>query len=292
LALNPDAPVILVGGHSRAAAAIRAAMPGARIFSIARGEGGADAITSDYTSVPAGVPFAGAIVVNCVGTDRGERPLLDHVNRAVPIAWATAAREGGARQFIQLSSFSVYAPTRIVRQDSVLGPSTDYGRSKLAAEEGLAVLATDDFAIALLRVPILVASDPAGATDKLAALLSLVRKARVVPQVNPPVRRAMLTYQGLGAATALLAERRAAGVFAAADPEPFTYELVAECAARAGRSVLRVPIPKVAVGLLGSFAPALSQRLFESMELAPETNLLTQESYSGVLREAIVNQLG
>lgn len=291
MALNLDAPVILVGGNSRAAVAIRSALPGERIFSVARGEGAADATTPDYAQVPAGVPFAGAIVVNCVGTDKGEPVLLDRVNRAVPVAWARAAREGGVRQFIQLSSFSVYAPTRIVREDSPLGPLTDYGRSKLAAEEGLAALATDDFAIALLRVPILVASDSAGATDKLSALLKLVRKARAVPRVNPPVRRAMLTYQGLSVATALLVAQRGSGVFTAADPEAFTYELVAECAARAGRSVVRIPVPKGAVGLLGRLRPGLSQRLFESMELAPEANLLTKESYSGRLREAIVNQL-
>ena len=286
-----DAPVILIGGRSRSAAAIRAALPGARMFTVAREGARADATTPDYAQVPAGVPFEGATVINCVGTDRGDPALLDRLNRAAPAAWAKASRAGGARQFIQLSSFSVYAPTGIVHQGSALGPGSAYGRSKMAAEQDLSALATDAFAVALLRVPILVSGDRAGATDKLATLLKALRRARIVPGVTPAVRRAMLTYQGLGAAVALLAARRANGVFAAADREPFTYELVAECAAAAGRPLLRLPIPRAGVRLLARAAPSLSQRLFESMELASDYNLLADERYPGGLREAICNQL-
>jgi hypothetical protein len=119
----------------------------------------------------------------------------------------------------------------------------------------------------------------------------VLRTARIVPGVTPQVRRAMLTYEGLGAAVALLAARHANGVFAAADREPFTYELVAECAAAAGRPLLRVPVPHAGVRLLARAAPSLSQRLFESMELASDYNLLTDECYPGGLREAICNQL-
>src|SRR5690606_31850288 len=111
----------------------------------------------------------------------------------------------------------VYAPTGVVREESALEPRSAYGRSKMAAEQDLSALATDAFAVALLRVPILVSGNRAGATDKLATLLKALRTARIVPGVTPPVRRAMLTYQGLGAAVALLAARRANGVFAAAD---------------------------------------------------------------------------
>ena len=98
-----DAPVILIGGRSRSAAAIRAALPGARMFTVTREGAQADAITSDYAQVPADIPFAGATVINCVGTDRGKPALLDHLNRAVPAAWAMASRAGGARQVEDLA---------------------------------------------------------------------------------------------------------------------------------------------------------------------------------------------
>jgi nucleoside-diphosphate-sugar epimerase len=283
--------LILVGASSRAAAAIRAAIPGRETVGVARQGSHADVQLANYAEVPGEIPFAGATVVNCVGTDRGTADELDAINRQVPLAWANAARMAGARHFIQLSSFSVYAPTPVVRPDSALGPSAAYGRSKLAAEIALASLAGPEFTVSLLRVPILVGHAAAGGGDKLAALLKIIRRTRMIPRPAGSTRRAMLTYGGLGTAVAMLSERPAPGVLAAADPEPFSYELVAECAAAAHLRALRVPVPKAIQALARKAAPSIGNRLFESMELAEDFNLLRGSGGYAGLRETIAAQL-
>jgi len=286
---DPDMPMfILIGANSRSARAICTRVPDARLFGIGRG-GAVDAVTDDYTRVPPGVPFAGAVVINCVGSDMGDAAALDRINRAVPLTWAAEARKGGACQFIQLSSFSVYAPTNLVDASSVVDPATDYGRSKRAAEEALQSMAGEGFTVSLLRVPILVSTSRQGGRDKLAALLRMIRVARAVPAAQPPVSRAMLTYDGLGAAVAHLADHRIPGVSAAADPLPFSYELVAACAAEAGRTFARVPVPRLMQAILSAAAPGIATRLFASMDLAASVNVLAGRSDLADLRAAIMS---
>ena len=107
--------LILIGASSRAAAAIRAALPERKTVGVARQGAHADVRLAHYAAVPSSVHFVGATVVNCVGTDRGSPDELDAINRRVPPAWASSAREAGALHFIQLSSFSVYAPSPLIR---------------------------------------------------------------------------------------------------------------------------------------------------------------------------------
>lgn len=258
-------------------------MPGRETFGVARQGSHTDLQLLNYAEVPSEVRFAGATVVNCVGTDRGSPKKLDAVNHCVPLAWASAARAGGARHFIQLSSFSVYALTPLVGAASAVAPASAYGRSKLVAENGLRALAAPGFAVSLLRVPILLG----GAADKLAALMKIIRRTHVIPRPAVPMRRAMLTYGGLGAAVGKLIEHPISGVIAAADPEPFSYDLVAECASAVSMRTIRLPVPKVAAALMRAAAPSIGNRLFGSMELAPESNLLTDSAGYATVRDLI-----
>lgn len=267
-------PLILVGGDSRAAAAIAARNAGRRIVSIARRDGPGERIaTDDYRSVPGGVPFEDATIVNCVGTDRGDAATLEALNIAVPIAWAQAAAAGGARQFIQISSFSVYGRRTRIDHDSPLDPTSDYGRSRRDADAALAKL--PGIAISALRVPILVSlAGAAGTPDKLAQLAGLAARAHLVPAPSRAVARAMISYDAMARAVALLeADPRPLAI--AADPQPFTYDLLAQVAREAGVSMARIPVPGVASALLARVAPGIADRLFASSVLAPEANLLT-----------------
>lgn len=267
-------------------------MPNVHFIDVTRGLAGSDISCDSYTHIPEGMRFEGACVINCVGTDRGTPDELAKANCDVPQAWASAALARGARQFVQLSSFSVYQETALVHADSKLQPPTAYGRSKLAAEQGLARLAAPDFAVAILRVPILVGSANASAgPTKLGALLAAIRKARVLPLPRPPVERAMLTYGGLGAAVAAIVERGHRGIAYAADPEPFSYDLVSECARVAGMRLFRLPFPIGLTAPLRKLAPGLQRRMFQSMTLAPSLNLLADASGYERLREVITADL-
>lgn len=281
-----DAPLILVGGDSRAAAAIAARNGKRRVILVARRNGLGERIsTSDYRLVPDGVPFARSIVVNCVGSDRGNPADLAALNVDVPVAWARAAAEGGANQFIQISSFSVYGLCKTIEVDTPTEPVSEYGRSKRDAEVALGALA--GIATSILRVPILVSpAGAAGSPDKLAQLANLAAKAHVVPAPANTVERSMISYDAMARAVQVL-QSAPRPIAIAADPQPFTYELLAEVARSSGVAVVRAPVPAFAVRLLSRTAPSLANRLFASSALTDGANLLSGHEDFLRLREVI-----
>jgi nucleoside-diphosphate-sugar epimerase len=81
-----------------------------------------------------------------------EAATLD-VNHRATVELARTAKEAGARSFVFASSCSIYglAEDGLRTEDSETAPLTAYAKSKLLAEEGLAELAGDDFAVTSLR---------------------------------------------------------------------------------------------------------------------------------------------
>ncbi|MBQ8448191.1 MAG: NAD-dependent epimerase/dehydratase family protein, partial [Clostridia bacterium] len=76
------------------------------------------------------------------------------VNRDLAIETAKKAKKDGVKQFIFLSSMSVYGmDTGVITKDTVPTPKSNYGKSKLQAEEGMKELADDDFKICTIRPP-------------------------------------------------------------------------------------------------------------------------------------------
>ncbi|MBX9796723.1 NAD-dependent epimerase/dehydratase family protein [Sphingomonas sp.] len=264
-------PIVIIGATSGAGRAIHARLGDGGVVGVAR-QGRADVIVADYLAVRPDIIAEGAVIVNCVGTPTGDAATLDDVNRKVAVAWAAAARAAGAAHFIQLSSFSVYGRAQHVNAQTPVLPETAYGRSKLDAEQKLAALQTADFGVSLLRIPILVGGDR---SDKLAQLLRLIVRLRIVPLVRPPVARAMLSYDGLAATICHLVQTRQRGVVVAADPEMFSYDLVARQAREAGLHLLHMPLPRVLSLPLGWVAPALHDRLFASMSVDGAVNIAT-----------------
>ncbi len=80
--------------------------------------------------------------------------LYYEVNRDLTVAFAARAKACGVRQFIFLSSMSVYGmETGVITSQTPPAPKSHYGRSKWQAEEGLAPLQDDSFRIAIVRPP-------------------------------------------------------------------------------------------------------------------------------------------
>ncbi len=279
-----DGRVILLGARSRAADAIRQAMPGADITGIVRSnphEG--EIATPSYAVIPDDIALGGAVIVNCVGSPQGDADALRKVNYDVPVSWATAGKAAGAAGMVQISSFSIFGPAERVDADTPAHPVTDYGRSKLAAEEALAGIADTDFPIALLRVPILVG----GGGDKLAQLVALARRTGFVPAASYPTPRSMLPYQGLAVAVRRAIAARSNGPIFAADPEPFTPAMLQDVARETGKTVRQLPLPAPATWLIKRALPGLHASLLSPSLLAQEVNLLADEPASVSLRDII-----
>ncbi|WP_339345904.1 NAD-dependent epimerase/dehydratase family protein [uncultured Sphingomonas sp.] len=277
--------LVVVGARSRAGRAILSAWPGPTV-AIHRGDRNASGVAvSDYTiALPDAIP-RGSVVVNCVGSPRGDAATLAHVNHEVPIAWAHAARTAGAKHFIQLSSFAVYGRVDTIDCTTSERPDTHYGRSKLAADQELLELCGHAMlGLTIARIPMLFG----GGSDKLSQIASLVRRTRTVPQVRPPISRAMLGYDALAAAIVTLAHTPVEGIVLLCDPTPFSYELMATRFEHAvGKPLHRLAIPRPATSLIRTLAPQLHARLLASSHVSHSARYVFPMPPGASLTEAL-----
>lgn len=85
---------------------------------------------------------------------RANREIYYQINRDLALQTAEKAKSQGVKQFVFLSSMSVYGmDTGVITKDTLPNPQSHYGRSKLQAEEGLQEMAGTDFVVTILRPP-------------------------------------------------------------------------------------------------------------------------------------------
>lgn len=97
--------------------------------------------------------------------------VYDKVNRDLPIELAGLAKAAGVKQFVFLSSMSVYGnKEEVITKETKENPSTYYGKSKLAAEKGLMQLESADFKVLLMRPPMVYGPKATGNYTRLSKL--------------------------------------------------------------------------------------------------------------------------
>lgn len=97
--------------------------------------------------------------------------LYDKVNRDLPIELAGLAKAAGVKQFVFLSSMSVYGnKEEVITKETKENPSTYYGKSKLAAEKGLMQLESADFKVLTMRPPMVYGPKATGNYTRLSKL--------------------------------------------------------------------------------------------------------------------------
>jgi UDP-glucose 4-epimerase len=196
-------------------------------------------------------------VVHCAGvahaTEDIPEEVYDRVNRQATLDLARAAQRAGARRFIFLSSIRAQSgpvAEGLLTEADTPRPTDAYGRSKLAAERGLAdICAAGMMDHASLR-PVLVYGP--GVKGNMAALLGLARSPLPLPLGSIGARRSILAVENLCAAieTLIDAPGRLAGACIAADPEPLTVgEMAAAMRAGLGRRGMVFPLPEALLRL-------------------------------------------
>jgi nucleoside-diphosphate-sugar epimerase len=165
------------------------------------------------------------------------------LNTEATIALARAARRAGAKRFVFLSSIRAQCgPTTDEVQTEAMParPSDSYGRSKLAAEQGLAGLDIDWVALRLVLV-----YGP-GVKGNMAELIRLARSPYPLPLGSLSGKRSLLAAENLVAAvdTVLRAPERLQRPLLVADPEPLTIpQMIAAMRQGLGRRAALVPVP-------------------------------------------------
>ncbi len=140
---------------------------------------------------------------------RENAELYYEVNRDLAVDVAKKAKADGVRQFIFLSSMSVYGvETGVITKKTVPNPKSNYGKSKLQAEELLRDLQENCFKVAILRPPMVYGKDCKG---NFQSVIKLVRKLPVFPKVDN--KRSMIYIDNLSSFVKMCIDDELDGLF-------------------------------------------------------------------------------
>ncbi|MFO1149842.1 MAG: NAD-dependent epimerase/dehydratase family protein [Alsobacter sp.] len=194
----------------------------------------------------------------------------ERVNRDATLALGRAAA-GTVRRFVFLSSIRAQcgpSSATVLRETDEPRPTDAYGRSKLAAEQGLAAL---DIEAVSLR-PVVVYGPGVG--GNVGQLVRLARMPLPLPFGALQTRRSLVCVENLASAVSLALSPGGlpAGPLIVADPQPIAFaELVAAMREALGRPRLLVDMPpglmQAALGAVG--AGGIMQRLAGEMVADP-----------------------
>jgi len=165
------------------------------------------------------------------------------LNTEATIGLARAAQRAGAKRFVFLSSIRAQSgPTadQVLTEALAPQPTDAYGRSKLAAEHGLAALDVDWVALRLVLVY------GAGVKGNMAQLLRLARSPYPLPLGGLAGRRSVLGLDNLAAAidAVLTAPGRLQRPLIVADPGAVTIpEMITALRRGLGRRPGLIPVP-------------------------------------------------
>lgn len=187
------------------------------------------------------VVFHVAAIVHQPGSknDPEQALLYDRVNHLLAVETAKKAKAEGVKQFLFMSSESVYGLTAavgkqvVITKDTPLNPVDNYGISKKKAEEGLQQLAGDTFRLAILRPPMIYGK---GCKGNYQTLAKLAKKLPLFPWVDN--QRSMLYIENFTEFVRLLIDREDQGIFCPQDGEYVcTSEMVRWIAEAHGRTI-------------------------------------------------------
>jgi UDP-glucose 4-epimerase len=193
------------------------------------------------------------------------------LNTEATIGLARAAQRAGARRFVFLSSIRAQsgpAAEAVLSEDLPPAPTDAYGRSKLAAEQGLAELDLDWAALRLVLVY------GAGVKGNMAELLRFARSRYPLPLGALDARRSLLSLDNLAAAVdaVLAAPAPLRRPLIVADPGALTIpEMIAAMRQGLGRGPGLIPVPRrlLKAALQAAGRDEIYQRLAGSLVADP-----------------------
>lgn len=153
--------------------------------------------------------------------EEANEPLYMQVNRDLALKVAKFAKVQGVRQFIFMSSASVYEGSVPAGQGKPITLSTPpkpmnpYGKSKLEAEKALQELEDSDFLVAIIRAPMIYGANAKG---NFSSLVSLTQSLPVFPKIAN--KRSMLYIENLAELVTKMVEYQSRGLFL---PQEETY---------------------------------------------------------------------
>ena len=152
--------------------------------------------------------FHVAAIVHVKETDNNSE-LYYTVNRDLSFEVAKKAKENGVKQFIYLSSVSVYGlETGVIKTDTVVNPKSNYGKSKLQAEKMIISLESSEFSVAVVRPPMVYGK---GCKGNFTKIVSIVNRFPIFPKIKN--ERSMIYIYNLSSFIQFLIQNNLHGIF-------------------------------------------------------------------------------
>lgn len=135
--------------------------------------------------------------------------LYYEVNRDLAIETAKKAKADGVKQFIFLSSMSIYGmDAGVITKETNPNPKSHYGKSKWQAEQEIAPLDSENFKVCILRPPMVYGK---GCKGNFQTVVKLVKKSPIFPNVKN--ERSMIYIDNLSAFIKLSIDNGLSGVY-------------------------------------------------------------------------------
>jgi len=147
-----------------------------------------------------------------ISTDIAMKKLYYEINRDLPIALAKKAKVEGVKHFVFFSSILVYGDDlpinrlNIINSTTTPKPSNYYGKSKLAAENGLTSLQDSSFNISIIRLPMVYGK---GCKGNFPRLIYLASKLPIFPDIAN--QRSMINIDNLCAYLKMVIDNKVSG---------------------------------------------------------------------------------
>jgi nucleoside-diphosphate-sugar epimerase len=131
------------------------------------------------------------------------------VNRDLAFEVAQKAKVEGVKQFIFLSSMSVYGiESGVINKNTPTKPKSNYGKSKLQAEELIKPLEDDRYKVVIIRPPMIYGK---GCKGNYVRLAKLAVKTPIFPDIDN--KRSMIFIDNLSEFVRLLIDDCSCGLF-------------------------------------------------------------------------------
>lgn len=281
-----DGRVLVAGANGRLGSTVLKKLGSRGLAGVRRPRPGAQDIHIDSTGQIDPSHLQGVrAVINCAGVIAGPGDAIERGNVAYPLNLATLAKRHGVATFVQVSSFSVYGRVERIGWETQIAPDSDYGHSKLRAEQQLHALMAPGFSVSALRVPFIFSAEHPGLFGSLVASIS---RLRILPTAaGRPSRRSVITYDTAANLLIELADTfDPATPLCAADPVELDLTVLAkQLRTQLGRGVVIVPLPQLAVNAVETLAPRLGNRLFRSSILDSAINIAAGHEERSAERE-------
>ena len=180
--------------------------------------------------------------------------LYYEINRDLAIETAKKAKAEGVKQFIFLSSMSVYGmDTGVITKETKPNPKTNYGKSKLQAEEHILSLGDESFKVCVLRPPMVYGD---GCKGNYQVILKLVQKFPAFPRVSN--KRSLIHIDNLVRFVGNLIIMDLDGLFF---PQDSSYVRTVDLAKKAAQQMNKKVYFSVALGIFVILLRPFSRRI-------------------------------